>query len=230
MSVSRMATSICVECYENEGKIRKPIDKVLCETCNNLDKHTLITLTDAKKDYFLKDSDLGDLQSYRVRCTYRIATLYNKLDVMNIACIKHNLAMENLEDHMRVLRIAKVEKSNARKAKINAKKQELFNQRNTELHSALQSMGLEFRTDSKLCQMYLNGEISNLQDVVKRMCEMKYLYDYCHMEECRDIAYRQYCDDKKHGYWSGESVSEMAEDIALRKYSNGRFPNRWPWM
>lgn len=225
-----MPLTICIECNENEGKIRKPIDKVLCETCNNLDKHTLLTKTDAKKDYFLKDVDLVNLEAYRVSCRYNTATLYNKFAVMNIACIKYNTTIENLEHSLSIMRVAKEEKSNARKAKQIAAKQALYEKRTTELVSALEAMGLELRGDSKLCQMYLNGETSNLQYIVKRMCEMKYLYDYCHMNECNALAYKQYCDDKKHGYWSGESVSEMAEDIALRKYSNGRYPNSWPWM
>ena len=225
-----MPPKICIECNENEGKNCSPIDKVLCDTCNKLDKYTLITKTNAKNDYFLKDSDLTELIAYRVLCRYNTATLYNKLDIMNVACVKHNLEMENLENSLNMMRIAKQEKSNARKSKQMAAKQALYEQRNTELVSALQEMGLELRADSKLCQMYMNGETQDIEYVVKRMCEMKYLYDYCHMNECQEIAYRKYCEDKKYGYWSGESVSEMAEDIALRKYSNGRYPTRWPWM
>lgn len=91
-------------------------------------------------------------------------------------------------------------------------------------------MGLELRSDSNLCKKYIDGDVKDLQGVVKRMCQMKYLYDYCHMDECHEIAYEQQCDELNAGYFPDCSVSDQAELIALRKYSNGKYPDNWPWM
>jgi len=65
-------------------------------------------------------------------------------------------------------------------------------ERQQQMNNALQEAGLELRSDSKLCQKYIDGESVNLADVVKRMCQMRYLYDYCNMNECRNIAYNKY--------------------------------------
>ena len=44
------------------------------------------------------------------------------------------------------------------------------------------------------------------------MCEMKYLYEYCNMDECRQI----------------ESEEYLAEMLALNMYSNGKYPATFP--
>ena len=62
------------------------------------------------------------------------------------------------------------------------------------------------------------------------MCEMKYLYEYCHMDECRQIAYEEYLAEKNDGYYPDMSVSDRAEMIALDKYSNGKYPEIFPWL
>jgi hypothetical protein len=58
----------------------------------------------------------------------------------------------------------------------------------------------------------------------------KYLYEYCHMNECRNIAYEHYRAEKEAGYYPDMSVSEHAEMIALEKYSNGKYPDTFPWL
>jgi hypothetical protein len=76
-----------------------------------------------------------------------------------------------------------------------------------------------------LCQKYIDGTIKDytLDGVVKRMCQMKYIYDYCHMDDCFDIAKERYG-----GYCF--NIHDEAEDIALELHSNGKYPKEWPWI
>lgn len=61
---------------------------------------------------------------------------------------------------------------------------------------------------------------------------MKYLYDYCNIHECYQIAYDNQQDELKAGYFPDCSVFEQAEDIALKKYGlkNGEYSDEWPLL
>jgi hypothetical protein len=98
------------------------------------------------------------------------------------------------------------------------------------LVNALAAKHLVLREDSKLCQMYIEGckDAWTLEQIVHRMCQMKYLYDYCHMDECCDEAYKEQKEEKQAGYWPDRTVMEQAEMIALEKYGN--YPLAWPWL
>lgn len=62
------------------------------------------------------------------------------------------------------------------------------------------------------------------------MCEMKYLFEYCHMDDCKQEAYEEYIEELNAGYFLDCSVFERAEEIALNKYSNGYYPAIFPWQ
>lgn len=81
--------------------------------------------------------------------------------------------------------------------------------------------GLRLRHDSKLCSGFINGTITNmdLQHVVSRMCEMRYLYEYCNMEEMLYNAYLYKCENGLHNV----NIFSLAEDMALRKKQQGVF-------
>jgi hypothetical protein len=71
----------------------------------------------------------------------------------------------------------------------------------------------------------------SLDDIVKRMCEMKYLYEYCHMDECKQIIYDKYDSDSSDLSESiNVSIFDQAEKLALEKYSNGKYPVIFPWL
>ena len=59
---------------------------------------------------------------------------------------------------------------------------------------------------------------------------MKYLFDYCHMNECQNLAYDEFNEELRAGYYPDRSVFEIAEDMALSKYSNGHYPCVFPWQ
>jgi len=51
-----------------------------------------------------------------------------------------------------------------------------------------------------------------------------------HMDECREEAYQENVETLRAGYFPDMTVSENAEYIALKKYSNGEYPRVFPWM
>jgi hypothetical protein len=78
-----------------------------------------------------------------------------------------------------------------------------------------------------LCAAYVAGDNTRSIDaVVKRMCQMKYLYDYCDMVRYLDRARASYVHDWDEQYCS---VHDLAEDLALNAKGN-RYPKAWPWM
>ena len=63
----------------------------------------------------------------------------------------------------------------------------LHNKRKNELIDALKKYKLSLRSDSKLCEKYIQSGIRgigmSIDDIVERMAEMKYLFDYCNMRK-----------------------------------------------
>ena len=104
------------------------------------------------------------------------------------------------------------------------------NQRKEELVNALKAYGMVLRSDSELCKKYIDGDLNDtdwtVSDIVRRMCEMRYLYTYCHFQECKNQVYNEFRYDKYMMY----QISDEAEKMALQKYSNGRYPSVFPWM
>ena len=220
----------CIEC-NNKGTKRAKTNIILCKICCKLEKYEVITKTKAKLEFFLNEDDLEDIKNVKANSSYGEATYYMKSDIINKACSKYNVDNARLCD---LLKTMKLDKTNIKQYKMEIKlekEHKASDKRKEKLIEALNFVGLELRSDSVLCSNYINGKIKNgsLEDIVKRMCQMKYLYDYCHMEECKDIAYKNQQDDWKHGYHPDCSVSEDAELIALDKYSKGKYPVVFPW-
>lgn len=98
--------------------------------------------------------------------------------------------------------------------------------RRLSLIDALKLYKLKLRSDSKLCMQYIDNKLVDwsLDQVVRRMCEMKYLYDYCDMNLfCRQVFRSEYSMHKS----NLEKLAE-AEEKALKRY--GPYPNQWPWI
>ena len=220
----------CVECLIKRGTERSKIKVVLCKDCSKLEKYQVICTTKAKNTYFIKDSDIEDLDYMEGHTGYSYGFYYYVTEIKNVACRVHNTTLENLPNVLARLQTEKTTRIERRKQNGIERRNTASEKRKTKLIKALNVMGLELRSDSNLCKKYIDGDVKDLQGVVKRMCQMKYLYDYCHMDECREIAYEQQCDELNAGYFPDCSVSDQAEGIALRKYSNGKYPDNWPWI
>lgn len=98
--------------------------------------------------------------------------------------------------------------------------------RKTKLIEAFQDNGLELRDDSELCQKYIQYGCVRLDYVIKRMSEMKYLFNYCHMRKILNKTKSKYRDE----YYEYEEIFDEAENKALEHYSDGEYPDIWPWI
>lgn len=105
----------------------------------------------------------------------------------------------------------------------------LREQRKQELVDALAEYKLSLRADSKLCQGYINGTITDrsVDEIVHRMCQMHFLFNYANMDSCLDRAYEQHNVERNDGFFSDFSVFERAERLALKKRP---YPSSWPWL
>jgi len=230
ININTNANNKCIECLVKKGIKRSKINLILCKLCVKLDKYKLITTTNAKKLYFLAEEDLDNLEEMEGHTGYCYGFYYYLEEIKNLACEIHNTDREYLDNVINNLLIAKQTRIREGKSKGIEKRDNAKIKRKTKLINALENAGLELRSDSKLCDKYIDGNIKDLLGVVKRMCQMKYLYEYCHMDECRDLAYQDQNDDWEAGYKPDCSVSEMAELIALDKYSNKKYPDKFPWQ
>lgn len=86
--------------------------------------------------------------------------------------------------------------------------------RKNNLESKLKLRGLEFRLDSALCTKYIcNKTDLDVDFIVERMCQMKYLYEYCNMENIKAQVYKQYLDELSIGIKQESNVSSRAEKL-----------------
>jgi hypothetical protein len=226
---------LCAECGTEKGKSDEFHEKKLCYNCSRNEKYELICKTKAKKEYHMKDDDLEDLKFIVKKNPHckngSEMVLYSKCDVISACKEKYNVSKENnLEDFLKEL-----DKGSAiRGKKMIASRNNKKNERLNNLVTALENVGLELRNDSKLCDGYIDGVLGKndgwtIPTIVNRMCQMKYLYEYCDMEGAYQKAKKEYIEELKAGYYPDVSVEEMAEEIALKK-QGGRYPNDWPWL
>lgn len=222
---------LCEECNNYLGKKQTIINKFLCNTCKELNKYIVITKTNAKKNYLFKDDDLIDLTSYEGKSSYGPATYYTIEDLDVKACNKYNIHKDNIKEFLSKLHHEKAIKSKERKEKMLITKENKIKKRREKLISELAKVKLQLRSDSVLCKKYIDGTSEyDLEYIIERMCQMKYLFEYCHMDECKQIAYEQQLEEFNAGYFPDCSVFDEAEYIALKKYSNGKYPVVFPWL
>jgi hypothetical protein len=216
---------LCIEC-NNPGKKNITFDLILCDNCRDLDKYTLITKTDSKKNYYLKDDDIDNLISFTKKTRYGPGTFFIKSDIINVFCNKY---YTNIDNYQSVLDTLKNEK-NIKKQQRSEKKNNDKEKRKQILIEGLNNRGVSFREDSTLCQNFIDGNKNlNINFVINRMCQMKYLFEYCHMNECKQQAYEEQKEELNAGYFPDVSILDQAEYIALKKYSNNKYPEIFPW-
>jgi len=130
-------------------------------------------------------------------------------------------------------------------------------ERENELKSELLKIKVGFRTDSTLCSRYItagvvieDGITYDLKFVVNRMAQMKYLYEYLHLQryfgQAKEILREERYGDYDYDYdnYSFESYSESEDDDEEENYSKrllalveqlalagGKtYPTVWPWL
>jgi hypothetical protein len=220
----------CVECG-HKGTYFTKLDIIICSKCKTLDEYRLITKTNAKKIYLLDDDDLDELDCYYAQAGYCVATYFTKKNIIDLACDKYGVESAELDDHLKKIVDKKMKEKNQRKKLIREKKLTQENKRKEKLTDALNEKKLVLRNDSMLCNEFIKGSKEHsLEYIVETMCRMKYLFEYCHMEKCKDKAYDEYTDTLNAGYFPDSTVFEAAEMMALDKYSNGKYPAKFPWL
>lgn len=104
----------------------------------------------------------------------------------------------------------------------------IHQKRKQELKKALQWKGLKFRRDSKYCKYYVKTGKGSIEKIVERMCQMRYLFEYCdfrnRLEDMEQIHEERYFD----GIDSDCSYFEEAELDVL--FLIDRYPTVYPWF
>ncbi len=206
----------------------KKINSEFSKICKLQEEKTWICKSTAKNKYHLTDNDLENLTYREVKNPhYRCAApmmLYEENDVIDYTCKKFTCSFNELHNRIAILDAVKKEKEKNLKQKRNIKQKE----RRDMLISALDKVGLKIRSDSRLCSGYINGTIKDwtLEDIVERMCQMKYLFDYCDMSTYLSSTIHETREYR--GYYDKEEVFEMAEHEALQKH--GGYPKKYPWI
>jgi hypothetical protein len=99
--------------------------------------------------------------------------------------------------------------------------------RRLKLTKALGEAGLVLRSDSKYCWKYINSGSGKIDEIVHRMCEMKFLFEYTDMrEELKRVSKGQE-EELEAGYFPDCSVFDEAEDNIIRKTP---YPEIFPWQ
>ncbi len=233
-TVTPKAKNVCDNCNIERCRYNNQLEVYLCSDCKLLDKYTLIYKTYALSEYMLKIEDLISCPSYEkwVQQYRSMCTLYKLTDVQRVFCEKYNIennpeiitetinAIKN--DH----RLRLQEKRSKRKIMEEYK----CKMRKSKLIAKLSAYGLTLRSDSSLCQGYIDGTIKNKskKDIAIRMCQMKFLFDYCDMDRLMIQAYDNQRAERKAGYYPDCTQVEEAEDIYLSE--SGGYPSTWPWL
>jgi len=220
----------CIRCCQLPTTKNTTLDIYLCNACSQEKEYQLITKTEAKTTYLLTDLDLQSIDPSRQytrrhfhhKCTM---TLYHVVDIENVFCLKHMIDHFSINTKLDDLKTIKETK---KKNKIN-KHAMVISKRREALTNALSDVKLTLREDSQLCSGFIDGSIKThtLKEVVHRMCQMKYLFDYCNMDDCLQQAYKSQKEERKAGYYPDRSVFEEAEDRALHQR---KYPELWPWL
>jgi len=186
-----------------------------------------MTQTRVLDEYVLTLKDLKDVEFKSSRNAHQsFSKLYLITTVKEIALKKHNI--QNIEDLVEI-RNKKILKKSIRSTKMKESVACAINLRKTNLIKKLKELGLTLRNDSKLCTEYINGTLKDwtVEQIAHRMCQMKYLFDYCDMSQCLEQASKEQNDELTAGYFPDMTVFDQAEYIALK---NKKYPTIFPWI
>ena len=133
-------------------------------------------------------------------------------------CVPESVVEEN-KRYEEELRLAEQEYTRILSTKKERRKKLL-----KELHRA----GLELRSDSKLCKNHIEYDIEDVHTVVRRMCEMKYLFEYCDMRKELSKVEDEHIKILDAGYIPDGHVFDEAEYNVLKRV--GGYPKIFPWL
>jgi len=180
----------------------------VCEACKQKEDYVLITATDATKQFKVNRQLLQGLPDVPFRTRWgTIGCMYRKKDVERVSFSVHGG-----EEGLQKVR----EKRKERAEKIVATKKRKLEVRRKELVAALQERGLELRSDSNLCEQYINGEIEiPVGEVVNTMEKNHILYEKLNFQSLWDkyLSLHPYDSD------DGEPFYKKKEDLKDRVWN-----------
>lgn len=106
-------------------------------------------------------------------------------------------------------------------------------EREAVLSAALAEKGLKIRRDGFLCTTYLkHGETPEwpLDAIVRRMCEIRFLYDYTPYEQLYAQMLEWARCEKPEKEVNKKEIQKMAEESILSTLVGKTWPARWPWL
>jgi len=229
--------NFCDNCHQKGGTNSIAFNMILCSHCKYSEQYKMMYKTTAKTYYFLTENDIQSIDTFDgPRIRQKTTTLVRKSDVKDIFCQKYQISPSKIDERLKELSKLK----NIRQERAAERKNMTIQKRKAELIQALAKYRLQLRNDSKLCQKYIDNTINHqsrsvplhrnwtLDQVVERMCQMHFLYNYANMDRCLEKAKSQQEEELEAGYFPDISIFEEAEMLALEA-TNG-YPDNWPWL
>lgn len=99
-----------------------------------------------------------------------------------------------------------------------------------QLKNALTKHCLELREDSRLCKKYIETGEGDLDFIVQRMSEMKWLFEYQDMRTMLQVVQNENMEELEAGYIPDVPVFPEAERRILQEHPYPQHPYEWPWV
>jgi hypothetical protein len=208
----------CFSCLQPTKKIHAIYHIPVCKECSqNKIPYQMITKSTAMKEYCLRGKEVDAIQSLQVaNPRFRTASpmrLYMLVDVL-----------ARMGDRDVVLLKEKKQQSLQKRRQ---KKEQLETERRQTLEKALQQVGVEWRNDSELCEMYVSSQKTcwELEQIVEEMALMKYLHNYTDYRNRLEKEVENLCQGE--GYYYQGIWKEASETVKRQYYP---LPTTWPWL
>lgn len=225
----------CLECNAENSRIHPGYNIRLCDDCRVSNKYKLLTKTHAKQMYHLNETDLESIPQQMAKnpifSSASMMVLIKQHDLIKCFCSKYKIADVDNDNAITNKILELDEKSTKRKEKRAVTILKNKEKRRNELVAVFVKYEIKIRNDSKLCVGFIDNTLKNwsAEEVAKRMCQMKYLHDYCDFSKFHEKAYQNQREERQAGYHNDTTVSEDAEKMAIKSIG-GKYPTVWPWL
>lgn len=214
LTLLKYCNNLCFFCFEKcTGKnTENPFYHLpICRECQKQEL-PMITKTTAKQKFLLKDSELEKLHRISVPNPH-----FSKAHDMVLFLEKDckYLSRNDLNEALY--------KKELRSQKIKENKQKKILERTLELKNALKKVGLKVRSDSKLCNSYIQGTLDrdewSLDDVVKMCIEMHWLHTKTNYKELLNKKLEETIDEEMdyYGNYNFNQIYNNVEPIIREK-------------
>ena len=205
----KLKSKLCEECNKN-GK--SYFDYILCSNCKKSDKYSTISLTKAKREYYLTDEKLTQIT--KETCYYqkysKYITIYLKSDI------------DDISDKLLI------QEKNAKKLERQERKKRLVEVRKLKIENELKKYDVKFDETNIICRNYLNGSKKlSTDDIANELCIQKYLNEYTNYQDIME-------DEISNISWSWNNyrdlryISSFIREEILENL--GEWPKPWPWL